>query len=73
MEGAIIHGKRDSIIHNCSFNHNNGWNGGVFYIELVMQCQSLHLIANSRFSNNNTTSNGGATMTVIAEKIYVCF
>ena len=64
LKGTRIQKRREFIIRNCTFINNYAQNGGVIYIELVTQIQTLHSIANSNFSNNKATENGGAVLTV---------
>ena len=63
------------FIDNCTFIKNYAQNGGVIYIEIVGQSQTVHSIANSKFSSNNARKNGGAVL-IIRKKlpaIYVHF
>ena len=59
LEGIKI---REFKTENCIFIHNTAQNGGV--IQFIIMSRTVHLIANSRFSNNNATENGGAILAV---------
>jgi len=61
VEGASL-SEMNFTIANCTFTSNNAQKGGGVYIETGIWSKTLHVMVNSKFSNNSAAVCGGTIM-----------
>ena len=74
LRGTTIRKKKhEFIIEMCTFVDNYAQNGGVIYIKVFAQSQTVHSIANSNFSSDIATENGGAILMIWEKHFHSLF